>query len=158
MKNAKLMPLMFTVICAPSIVAAADEWGGLNVGGSIELISEDIGSGSLTQISSGLVAGYNYSLGNNIVVGGDVGLGFGAYTATLKAGYALDSLLLFGSAGLMDVESGFEPVFGAGVGFKPSENTIITGEYLMGSGTVDFLAVTEEYDASSFRVSYALQF
>lgn len=165
--------LMISASASP--LMAAEGWTGFYVGGQIGSIDTEMSYYGLTATERsrtyGLLAGYNYSVGSNFVIGAELNcdrldystMPFGSDVATrrIKArlGYDLGPVMLYGTYGYADIgdatgqtENGTSVSIGAD--YKATDSIIIGAELLRDS----FEYKTIELDITSVRLRVSYQF
>ncbi|MFK7880539.1 outer membrane protein [Roseobacter sp.] len=166
----------------PAPVYSGGDWTGFYGGAQIGNLDAD-GSGGLAGVggddtSYGVHAGYNYDFGS-WVVGGELdyddasvdlesaGAPIGqsidsVWRAKLRGGYDFGRTLLYGTAGLADVDTTVGgdtgDFYGIGVSYKATEQFIVSGEYLKHSFSSLGGTPGLDSDADTFTVRASWQF
>ncbi|MEP4039040.1 outer membrane beta-barrel protein [Pseudophaeobacter sp.] len=174
--NLMALATIAAVSTSPTLAGAEDAWTGFYAGLHIAATDGDLRSGS-AKISDhsdvyGVQAGYNHSLNNGWVVGGELSYStaefpaFGSMKdvdttrAKAKIGHDFGNLLAYGVLGYAQVDAGNQSeggvTYGIGVGYKATDNIILSAEVLRDS--VDFntsgTKVNADYTSLIFGASY----
>lgn len=163
--------------------ADATLWEGGYVGLAIGKLDGTISGGANTfdieGTTYGLAAGYNAAVSGEVVVGGEVTLGAGDLdivtigardsadvAARLRAGYAVDSILVYASVGYgrvavsggTDVQTGKGLVYGLGAEYMVAPSFSVRADYSKAAYR-DFEPITDlEIDMSAITIGGAFHF
>ena len=177
MKNLSVLATALFTLGAPSI-ALADDWTGFYAGlhggyadGEISVLGLSFSDDTFAY---GLQAGYNYQTPSNWVFGGELSYGTAEYSASgvsddadtlrvkFKAGYAVETTMVYGVIGYAEIDGGGEDsdgmTFGVGLGYKATDNIILTGELLRDETDFNFAGVNVDVDQTSILIGASYQF
>lgn len=160
------------ILGLPTLASASEDWTGFYVGGHLGTNNLEISSGSSSVKDKstvyGLQVGYNYSMPNDWVIGGELSYStaeysdssgnFDVHTARLKfkPGYSLGSSLVYGVLGYASVSDIFETLdgvtYGIGINYKATDNIILGAEVLHDSVSKGDMDV--DVNSLNFGVSY----
>lgn len=177
MKNLSVLATALFTLGAPSI-ALADDWTGFYAGLHGGYADGEISALGLSfsddTFAYGLQAGYNYQTPSNWVFGGELSYGTAEYTilgikgdldtlrVKLKAGYAAETTMVYGILGYADLDDGDDNAtgitFGVGLGYKATDNIILTGELLRDETDYNFEGVNVDVDQTSILIGASYQF
>lgn len=160
------------LVALPSLAHAADGWNGFYAGGQVASQTTKLSfSGQSVDEDStafGLHLGYNYGLGDNFVLGGELtwdkleysDLPFDSDLTTqrvkIRAGYDLGVMMVYGAFGYANIGDGTDDEegisYGIGFDYKVSEAIVLGAELLRDAYSVD----GDDLDVTSlsFRISY----
>ena len=173
-ENVKRLALAAAMLGVPTFAAAGDGWTGFYLGANVGYSDAKVSSGPVSfsddDWSYGLQAGYNYALLNSWVLGGEVSYNTAQYTILdvtgdidttrlkFKAGYDTGGVLVYGVLGYASLDDGEDRedgvTYGLGIGYKPIDRIIVTGEVLRDSGDFDGI----DFDQTVFNLGISYQF
>lgn len=176
----RIAKLAMTIAVLPTLASAEDKWTGVYLGAHVAATDSEISpltdpNGNTVALSDnaaafGVQAGYNHTLSDNWVIGGEfsystaeysyLGLAQDADTTRikLKAGYGFGSALIYGTMGYANlvfvgtIESG--TTYGIGANYKATDNIILGVE--LSRDLFDVSGV--DVDLTSLGVSVAFGF
>lgn len=175
MKSIAKIVLATTILGLPTLAIAGEGWTGFYLGAHVGPTDGEVTFGGSTESDSatgyGLQAGYNHSLSNNWVIGGELSYSTAEYSigggapfdsdATrlkFKAGYDLGTTLVYGILGYVNIDDGIDSedgtTFGIGINYKATDTIILGAEILRDSA--DFFG--SDLDVTSLLFSVAYQF
>lgn len=166
--------LALALLALPSIAMASDEWDGFYAGIHVGVSDADLSRGpaAISDHSGvyGLQIGYNHSLTENWVIGGELSYGTEEYgglgpskdmdTARLKlkAGYDFGQTMVYGVLGYANIELGTTTeqgtTYGIGLGYKATDNIILNAEILRDSFDIRSSGFDVEKTSLALGVSY----
>lgn len=170
----KRMSAAIALLATPSIAMADDQWGGFYAGINFGASDADLTSGTaaISDHSAvyGLQAGYYHSLAKGWVFGAELSYDTAEYEGLgpnkdmdttrfkLKLGYDLGRTLAYGVVGYADVDLGGASeggaTYGIGVGYKATENVILSAEILRDSFDIKSSDMNLDKTSLTFGVSY----
>lgn len=172
MNNITKLALATMILGSPTLASAGEGWTGFYLGAHVAATDGEISAGGLSISDSatayGLQIGYDHSLPNNLVIGGELSYSTAEYSYAgltgdldttrlkFKGGYDLGSTMVYGILGYASIDDGAYSeggtTFGIGVNYKASNNIILGAELLRDS--FDIVGVDVEVDSISLGVSY----
>ncbi len=173
MKFATLITLA-ALLNTPTLATAGDDWNGLYAGIHFGGSDADLTSGTagLSDHSTvyGLQLGYSHSLVDNWVIGGELSYSTAEYKGLgpskdmdttrvkLKAGYDFGPTLVYGILGYANIDVGNAnesgASYGIGVGFKATDNIILSGELIRDSFDIKSTGVDADTTSLALGISY----
>lgn len=156
----------------------ADDWTGFYAGlhggyadGEISVLGLSV---SDEAAAYGFQLGYNYQTAGNWVFGGELSYGTAEYSvqgvsdnfdtirAKFKTGYAMGATMVYGVIGYADIDDGDDNAtgitYGVGVGYKATDNIILTGELLRDETDTDIGGSDVDVEQTSFLIGASYQF
>ena len=161
----------------PTIVLA-DDWTGFYAGvhggysdGEVSALGVSF---SDEAFAYGFQVGYNYQTTNNWVFGGELSYGTAEYSlagfsedfdtirAKFKAGYAMGTTMAYGIIGYANIDDGDDNAdgitFGLGLGYKATDNTILTFELLRDDTDVNIGGFDVDVEQTSLLIGASYKF
>ncbi|WIY27341.1 porin family protein [Parasedimentitalea psychrophila] len=175
MKSIATIVLATTILGLPTLAIAGEGWTGFYLGAHVGPTDAEVTFVGSTESDSstayGLQAGYNHSLSNNWVIGGELSYGTAKHSIggdppwdsdsirlKFKTGYDLGTTLVYGILGYVNIDDGLDSedgtTFGIGINYKATDTIILGGEILRDS--VNFFG--SDLDVTSLLFSVAYQF
>ncbi len=168
------MTTLVALFSAPTLAIAGEDWNGFYAGLHFGASDADLTSGTagLSDHSPvyGVQLGYNHSLFNNWVIGGELSYGTAEYkglgaskdmdTTRLKirVGYDLGPTLVYGVLGYANVDLGSAnesgATYGIGIGYKAADRIIVSGELTRDSFDIRSTGVDVDTTQLALGISY----
>ena len=163
-----------SIFATPTLVSAGEDWTGFYVGANLAYTDAKASAGGVSISDNagayGLHAGYNHTLANDWVIGGELSYGtteyeFSGVSADLdttrlkfKVGKDIGAALLYGVLGYASFDDGFSnekgTTYGIGVAYKATDNIVLSAELLRDS----FDASGTDVDVTSIDFGLSYQF
>lgn len=164
------------LLIIPALVpvgAIAEDWNGFYLGGQVGSIETEMSymgrTASEDSGTYGLLAGYNYTLGSNVMIGAELNLDKLNYSkmpfahdlavrrVKARLGYDLGRVMLYGSLGYSEIGDGTGNTedgtsYGFGVDYEAKEKFVLGAEVQRDS--YDFEGISMDITALRVRMSF----